>query len=196
MPESEPPIIPALKPFDFTPALALPINRRFLESVEAAQEILDMTSFAEFMVGPCIPPRGASEAELAALEGRLGVPLPAEYRQFLAFKRYLKIGEGWEIGGFAHSTGVFIAQNPWMELKRVPGRRLLTFAHFGEFTFDDFLAFDLSDPAQPVVALLWEHRCTLPYAETFSLALWRLTHEVEFVDAEDPPPAMIAGDDE
>ena len=129
------------------------------------------------MEAPCVPDAGASENEIQELESRLGLPLPAEYRQFLGLCRYLKMSDGTEIGGFSHE-GVQVTENPWLSDEHRPGVKYLVFANYWRYAEGDQLMFDITDPSRPVVAYLHEHGPLFEfYAPSFSLALWRLVHE-------------------
>ena len=130
--------------------------------------------FSDF---PCIP-AGASDAELKDFEQRLvGTPLPDEYRQFLKMSRYLKVGDGIEVGGLDHE-GVHVTAAPWVSDEHRPGVKYLVFANYWRYADGDHLMLDLSEPNPPVVAYLHEHGPLFEdYAPSFSLALWRLVHE-------------------
>ena len=105
------------------------------------------------------------------------MPLPDEYRQFLMISRYLKIDDGFEVGGLDHE-GVYVTEVPWVSRKHRPGVDYLVFANYWRYADGDQLMFDLSEPSQPVVAYLHEHGPLFEaYAPSFSLALWRLVHE-------------------
>jgi hypothetical protein len=131
------------------------------------------------MEAPCVPSTGASEDELQQMESELGIPLPSEYRQFLATCRYLKLEDGTEIGGFDYN-GLFVVQSPWVSDQHRSGVQYLVFANYWRYADGDQLMFDLSDPTYPVVAYLHEHGPLYEaYAPSFSLALWRLVHETE-----------------
>ena len=109
----------------------------------------------------------------------MGMPLPAEYRQFLALCRYLKMSDGIEIGGF-RQEGMYVTEVPWVSDKHRQGVKYLVFANYWRYADGDQLMFDMTDPNHPVVAYLHEHGPLFErYAPSFSLALWRLLHEYE-----------------
>ncbi|TVS15873.1 MAG: hypothetical protein EA424_15195 [Planctomycetaceae bacterium] len=144
-------------------------------SIEKARERVTQSGYQPFSDFPCVPSIGATETELAQLEGDLGSSLPSEYRTFLALCRYLKIDDGCEIGGFDHE-GVYVAEIPCVSDQRRPGVPYLVFANDWRFADGDQLMFDLSDSNNPVVASLHEHEhgpLFEVYAPSFSLALWR-----------------------
>ena len=164
-------------PFDFRRVAALPLEERFSASVKAARQVLARSRYQTFSDFPCIPDRGAEPSELARLETSLGAPLPDEYRVFLSRHRYLKLDDGREIGGLDHQ-GLYVTESPWLSDQHCPGRRYLVFAAYWRYADGDQLMFDLSDPAQLVIAYLHEHGPAFAfYLPSFSLALWRLVHE-------------------
>jgi len=163
--------------FDFRAAEGLPISERFRICLERAREIVAQNRYGDYADAPCIPDSGASEVELQEMETRLGVPLPAEYRRFLAQCRYLKLSDGTEIGGFSHE-GVYVTEVPWLSREHRPGVDYLVFANYWQHADGDQLMFDMTDVRRPVVAYLHEHGPLFEfYAPSFSLALWRLVHE-------------------
>lgn len=164
-------------PYDFTEALALPVHERFTYSLDSAKAIIAENGYQEFSDFPCVPSVGATRAELGQLESDLGIALPSEYKQFLARCRYLKIDDGLEIGGFDHE-GLYVTESPWVSGEHRAGTTYLVFANYWRFADGDQLMFDLSDNRHPVIAYLHEHGPLFElYAPSFSLALWRLTHE-------------------
>jgi hypothetical protein len=163
--------------YDFSEAMALTVSQRMTGSIEKARERVAQSGYQQFSDFPCVPAIGATETELAQLEGDIGRSLPSEYRGFLSLCRYLKIDDGCEIGGFAHD-GVYVTENPWVSDQHCPGVPYLVFANYWRFADGDQLMFDLSDSSHPVVAYLHEHGPLFEaYAPSFSLALWRLVHE-------------------
>ncbi len=124
---------------------------------------------------PPVPDGGATDAELAALEKELAVPLPAEYRAFLRRWRYLVIDDGYKVWGLDHD-GVSIGR-PWVSTEHRPGVEYLVVGDYWQFADGDQLMFDLSDAEQPLVAYLHEHGPLYEtFAPSFSLALWRIVH--------------------
>ena len=163
--------------FDFGPAEALPLSDRFRICLDRARAMVEESGYQEFCSAPCVPSTGASAAELQELESGLGVPLPAEYRQFLSCCRYLKIEDGTEVGGLGNGR-LFVAEVPWVSCEHRPGVDYLVFANYWRYADGDQLMFDLTEPNHPVVAYLHEHGPLFEsYAPSFSLALWRLVHE-------------------
>ena len=170
-------IVPA---FDFREAIALPLAERFRICIDRAQEIVS-DGYAMLCDAPCVP-GGASETELEKMEAGLGVQLPDEYRQFLTVCRYLKIDDGTEVGGLDHD-GLYVTEVPWVSNKHRPGVDYLVFAGYWRYADGDQLMFDLSEPSCPVIAYLHEHGPLFEFfAPSFSLALWRLVHEIETED--------------
>lgn len=165
--------------YEFTAALALTVDERLARSLDSARRLVAENGYQKFSDYPCVPEFGASHEELAEMEAELGRSLPDEYRKFLSQCRYLKIDDGCEIGGLDHN-GVYVTEIPWISDDHRPGVQYLVFANYWRFADGDQLMFDLSDPLQPVVAYLHEHGPLYePYAPSFSLALWRLVHEIE-----------------
>jgi hypothetical protein len=163
--------------FDFTEAERLTLSERFARSLERARDLVEANGYQGFSDFPCLP-AGATDAELKDLELRLtGASLPNEYRQFLMISRYLKINDGYEVGGLDHQ-GVYVTEWPWVSKAHRPDVEYLIFANYCRYADGDQLMFDLSEPHQPVVAYLHEHGPLFEdYAPSFSLALWRLVHE-------------------
>ena len=139
-------------------------------------------SFSDF---PCVPEHGATEPELAEVESKMGRSLPPEYRTFLSRCRYLKMDDGREIGGLDHN-GIYVAERPWISAEHRKGVEYLVFANYWAYADGDQLMFDLSDPDYPVIAYLHEHGPLYEaFAPSFSLALWRLVHEIEEQDEDE-----------
>jgi hypothetical protein len=169
-------IVPA---FDFGPGEALPLSERFRICLDRAREIVAASGYGEYTDAPCVSSDGASESELQKMESGLGVQLPAEYRQFLASCRYLKINDGMEVGGLDHD-GFYVTEVPWVSSEHRRGVDYLVFANYWRYADGDQLMFDLTEPGRPVIAYLHEHGPLFEfYAPSFSLALWRLVHETE-----------------
>lgn len=169
---------PRLPPFDFQPALRLPLGERLSVSVARVIEWHRRSGYAELCNDlPPVPQAGTSVVEIAALEEQLGISLPAEYRAFLCRWRYLDLGTGMKIWGFDHE-GVSIG-SPWVSEEHPVQGRFLVFGDYWRFADGDQLMFDLSNPEAPVVAYLHEERPPRiePFAPSFSLALWRMVHE-------------------
>jgi hypothetical protein len=165
--------------YDFSAAVALTVDERFARSLDSARRLVAGNGYQKFSDFPCVPESGASDDELAKMESKLGRSLPDEYRKFLSQCRYLKIDDGCEIGGLDHN-GVYVTEVPWISDEHRPGVKYLVFANYWRFSDGDQLMFDLSDPTQPVVAYLHEHGPLYEsYAPSFSLALWRMVHEIE-----------------
>lgn len=164
--------------YDFSEARALTEGERISRSLDTARHLVAANGYQGISDFPCVPATGASDHELARLEARLGTALPVEYRRFLSRCRYLKIDDGSEIGGF-DQDGVFVTECPWVSDDHRPSVQYLVFANFWHYSDGDQLMFDLSDPTHPVIAYLHEHGPLYElYAPSFSLALWRLVHEL------------------
>jgi hypothetical protein len=163
-------------PFDFGEALRFHPEERMRRSVDRVRLRLSEDGLWDIFGVPPVPISGASEAELLRLESTLGMPLPAEYRAFLANWRYLILGDGLKVWGFDHE-GVGVG-SPWVSDHHRPGVRYLVFGDYWGFADGDQLMFDLSEPSQVVVAYLHEHGPVYEeFAPCFSLALWRMAHE-------------------
>ena len=162
--------------FDFTEALKLtPLDRMRNAVSLARRRLADQGALGYFMIPP-IPDRGATDAELDALQLGVGVDLPEEYAEFLRSWRYLIADDGYQVWGLDHE-GVSIGR-PWVSDQHRDGHRYLVFGHYWRYADGDQLLFDLDDPATPVVAYLHEHGPSFErYAPTFSLALWRMLNE-------------------
>jgi hypothetical protein len=162
--------------YDFREAEALSVEARFAESVSTARRLLAKSRYQTICTFPCIP-GGASESELQHLQSKLSVPLPEEYRLFLAQHRYLKLDDGCEIGGLDHD-GLGVTEGIWLSSEHRANVSYLVFAAYWRYADGDQLMFDLSEENQPVVAYLHEHGPAFElYAPSFSLAVWRLVHE-------------------
>lgn len=168
-----------VKPYDFSATSSLTVSERLARSLETARSLVISNGYQRLSDFPCVPTVGASEAEIAQLESELGIPLPREYRQFLAVCRYLKIEDGREVGGLDHN-GVYVTEIPWVSDEHRADVPYLVFANYWRFADGDQLLFDLSDATHPVIAYLHEHGPLYEsFAASFSLALWRLVHETQ-----------------
>jgi hypothetical protein len=164
-----------IEDFDFTDALALPVDERMQECVSQVNQRLTDQGLLNIFDIPPIPSRGASEEEINDLGLRTGVPLPEEYAGFLRHWRYLIIGDGYQVWGFDHD-GVTIGW-PWLSDQHHIGHKYLVFGHYWRYADGDQLLFDLDDPKTPVMAYLHEYPLIEYYAPSFSLAFWRMVHE-------------------
>ncbi|MCR9118458.1 MAG: SMI1/KNR4 family protein, partial [bacterium] len=135
--------------YDFAEAMALTVSQRMTRSIEKARDLVSRSAYQQFSDFPCVPQDGATETEIAQLEGDLGRSLPAEYREFLSRCRYLKIDDGCEIGGFAHD-GVYVTEIPWVSDQHRFGVPYLVIANYWRFADGDQLMCDLSDANHPV----------------------------------------------
>jgi hypothetical protein len=169
--------------FDFSEALRMsPIERIERSIARAARLAKSYQSFSDY---PCVPETGATESELSKIEAELGQSLPPEYRGFLSRCRYLKIDDGLEVGGLDHD-GVYVTERPWISDEHRAGVQYLVFSNYWTYADGDQLMFDMGDPKYAVVAYLHEHGPLYEsFAPSFSLALWRMVHEVEERDTED-----------
>lgn len=167
-------VVPA---FDFSEPLRMSLAERLDSCLVRARELAK--SYQSFSRYPCVSERGGTESELAAVESAIGRPLPPEYRAFLSRCRYLKITDGLEVGGLDHD-GRYVTERPWLSGNHRPGVEYLVFANYWAYADGDQLMFDMTDPACPVVAYLHEHGPLFEaFAPSFSLALWRLVHEID-----------------
>ena len=163
--------------YSFQEANSLPLQDRFRLCIKQAKKIVLENGYQDLRDYPCVPEKGATEAELHDLETQLSTVLPLEYREFLAMCRYLKLDDGREIGGFDHD-GLYVAEKPWVWRRHQEGATYLVFANYWRYADGDQLMLDLTQSAKPVIAYLHEHGPLFePYAPSFSLALWRLIHE-------------------
>jgi len=163
-------------PFDFARARRLDPVQRMRVCIDQVRNGLIANGVWDLFGVPPVPTAGAAEDELQRLEAELGVPLPAEYREFLARWRYLVIEDGRRVWGLGHE-GVSIG-TPWVSDDHRPGVRYLVFADYWAFADGDQLLFEVGTPSQAVVAYLHEHGPLYEqYAPSFSLALWRMVHE-------------------
>ncbi len=162
--------------FDFTEALRYDPDERMRLCVDRVRDRLSDEGLWDLLLIPPVPEMGASAGELRDLESILEVPLPTEYRAFLANWRYLIIGDGLKVWGFDHdgvSTG-----SPWVSNQHRADVRYLVFGDYWDYADGDQLMFDLSDSRRTVVAYLHEHGPRYEtFAPSFSLALWRMVHE-------------------
>ena len=153
------------------------VTERFASCLARARVLAE--SYQSLSDYPCVPEGGATASELAEIESDIGRPLPPEYREFLSRCRYLKIDDGREIGGFGHD-GLYVTERPWISDKHRADVEYLVFANYWVYADGDQLMFDLSHSHYPVVAYLHEHGPLYEtFAPSFSLALWRLVHEIE-----------------
>jgi hypothetical protein len=167
----------AVLSYDFSPATFLTVSERFASSLKLARSISIANGYQSVSDFPCVPDVGASESEISSLEFTIGIRLPAEYREFLAICRYLRIEDGCEIGGLDYK-GVYVTQRPWVSKSHDSELRYLVFANYWRFADGDQLMIDLSSDSRPIIAYLHEHGPLFEaYAPSFSLALWRLVHE-------------------
>ena len=146
-----PRIIPV---FDFSEALSLTVAERLDRCLARARDIA--AGYQPFVDHPYVPERGATEAELTALESSLGRLLPSEYREFLRRCRYLNLSDGLQIGGLDYD-GVQVADSPWISVSHRKDTEYLIFASYWRYADGDQLMFDLSDAEHPVAAWLHEH---------------------------------------
>jgi hypothetical protein len=162
--------------FDFAEALSHELDERMRLCVDRVRDRLFDEGLWDIFLIPPVPSNGASEGELRDLESDLGVPLPSEYRAFLANWRYLIIDDGLKVWGLDHE-GVSIG-GPWVSDQHRADVRYLVFGDYWGYADGDQLMFDLSGSHRTVVAYLHEHGPLYEsFAPSFSLALWRMVHE-------------------
>lgn len=162
--------------FDFSEPLRMTVSERFDRCLARAHHLA--VTYQEFSDYLCVPEHGATESELVEFESKLGRLLPPEYRIFLSRCRYLKIGDGREIGGLPY-RGCYVTVSPWISDEHREGVEYLVFANYWIYADGDQLLFDLSDPSYPVIVYLHKHGPLYEmFAPSFSLALWRLIHEL------------------
>ena len=171
-----------IEDFDFTDASVLSAEERIRECVSKVEQRLTDQGLLDIFNIPPIPSHGASEEELNGLVLRIGVPLPEEYAWFLRHRRYLIIDDGYQVWGLDHD-GVTIGW-PWLSDQHLTGHNYLVFGHYWRYADGDQLLFDLDDPKTPVMAYLHEYPLIETFAPSFSLALWRMVHELLHDDSE------------
>jgi len=166
-----------IPPFDFAEALSYRTAERMRLCVDRVRHRLSSDGLWDIFLGlPPVPSDGASEGELQELESGHGVPLPPEYRAFLANWRYLIIGDGLKVWGLGHE-GVSIGW-PWVSDRHRADARYLVFGDYWAYADGDQLMFDLSEAGGAVFVYLHEHGPLYePFAPTFSLASWRMVRE-------------------
>jgi hypothetical protein len=166
-------IVPA---FDFSPALLLPVQERMRQCVNRVRERLTKEGHWDIFGIPPVPDIGATPEELQAIEAKLGVQLPEEYRAFLGSWRYLILDDGLVVWGLDHE-GVSVGR-PWVSNKHRSGVRYLVFGYYWGYADGDQLLIDLDEPKYPVAVYLHEHGPLFEsFAPSFSLALWRMVEE-------------------
>lgn len=94
--------MPLLPTFDFTEASSLSCEQRLKTSQAKLSAVCDIWMPPDLRNVPAIPAEGASEEELVQLEQENGMPLLAEYREFLRLCRYLDLVPGLGIWGVSH----------------------------------------------------------------------------------------------
>ena len=164
-----------VEPYDFGAALQLTPQERLDTCI--AKVRADIAGYQALFDYPLIPPVGASDQELEALEAELGVPLPTDYRLLLKQWRYLQIsGDGCSIWGLPYKGISF--GGPWISEKHVPGRKFMVIGEYWRYADGDQLMFDLQDRGIPVV--MWLHEAgprVEHFAPSLSLAVWRLVYD-------------------
>lgn len=90
--------------------------------------------------------------------------------------RYVAIDDGLTVWGLPHK-GIGIG-TPWISDEHMKGFSYLVFGYYWRFADGDQLMIDLNDPSLPIVAYLHEYPAVEYFAPSFSLALWRMVHEV------------------
>lgn len=165
-----------LPPFDFAAPLRMSAEQRIETSLRVVQALVEADGdFADERTP--IVAQGATSRELEALEARLGVGLPGEYRRFLARCGRLDLDDGFRVFGVAQDAGDG-SHEPWVSDTHREGFRYLVVADYFRLADGDQLLIDLRDPNHAVVAYLHEEGPLFePYAPSFSLAPWRFVHE-------------------
>lgn len=174
---------PILPPFDFTEAQGLTVLQRFDRSIEAVRSEHAARGYIGYIdeLGqlPAIPPRGAADKELAALQRQLQVTFPDEYLDFLRRWRYIEVDAGLQIYGFDYD-GVYPTGSPWVSDEHFKGRRYLIIGDCWNYADGDQLVVHISGDKCQQQVLLYLHEDgprIEEYAPSFSLALWRLVYE-------------------
>jgi hypothetical protein len=163
--------------FDFGNALGLSPSDRLASAIEMARDVAETSGHAvscrEWGYA-AVPSGGATPSEVSALEAAVG-PLPPDYREFLLIIRYLELDSGCSVGG-CQAEGVVPIAPP--SRRGLLGHDCLVFADYWLDADGDKLVFLLDKPGQPVARYRHEEGPRLvPFADTFSLALWRMVHE-------------------
>lgn len=165
-----------LKPYNFNDALSLSPDERCQICVERIEEEYTRNGLGCWEEVPMVPPIGATQQELEHLESAIGFSLPPEYAQFLRSWCYLNVtASGLCVWG-TNYKGIGMG-TPWVSENHRTPCKYLVFADYWNFADGDQLMFDLNDNKTPVVAYLHEHNLIEYFAPSFSLALWRMTHE-------------------
>jgi hypothetical protein len=156
---------PFLPDYDFTAALALSPAARIERAAKALRRRDSHVS------------SGASSAEVAELERRVGRPLPKEYALLLRTHRCLVVDENVYIGGL-DTSGKHAPDAGWISDEHRDGRTHLVIGRYDLYADGDQILIDLDDSKQPVVVYLHEEGPRFePFAPTVSLAVWRLVFE-------------------
>ncbi len=167
------PIIPA---YDFTEARGLTPLQRLMHAVNTVQVRNLNPLISLYKDLSLIPPFGATDAEVDALEQRIGVSLSSEYRLLLNHCRYLQLGVGLSIWGLNYE-GISIG-SPWVLQNLTPGRSYLVIGDFCRYGDGDQVMIDLSDDKQSVIVYLHEEETKVHFfAPSLSLAIWRMVTE-------------------
>ncbi len=168
-----------LPDFDFSPAESMTVAERFSSALEKARSLVEENGCQRLSGFPCVPTQGATAEEISRLEAGLEHPLPVEYREFLEMARYLKIDDGYEIGGM-DADGRYVTALLWVSDQHASDTRHLVFADYWAHADGDQMLIDLANPDGPVYVYLHEYEGLIEqYAPSFSLAVWRLVHEYE-----------------
>lgn len=162
--------------FDFSPVIGLSADVVLRQSIDSIGRTLAQTRYDRVSRMPPVPPRGAADHELTALESALGAELPADYRTLLSRFRYIRIDDGFSIYGFdweGVTTG-----GPWISARHPVQGRALVFGDYWRFADGDQLLQLIDVAGQPVVAYLHEHGPSVEFfAPSVLLALWRMANE-------------------
>lgn len=121
---------------------------------------------------PPLAPIGAEETEIAEQEQLNEAPFPHEYRLFLRKCRYVDWGGG-SIWGFDWQ-GEWLTESPWVSDEHLHGTSCWVIGDYDK-NGDQFL---ILAGEEAVYVYLHENGPTIErFADSFSLALWRLAYE-------------------
>jgi hypothetical protein len=163
-----------IPPYDFTEAISLSLDERFRRCIDRARELHQLWGLEEDDIVPPVPADGASDEVIGNWEQTYGERLPTEYRQFLSRCRHLLLSDGFRIYGFGDRV-----RSPWISDEHRRGFTFLVIGEYWGYADGDQLMINMNVPEHPVVSYLHEENgATVDYAPSFSLALWRLVHEL------------------
>ena len=156
-----------LPPYDFSEASALPVIERVERSVAILQE--QKRQEADIFGEPSIPfGPGLTENEIRDLEQIQEASFAPEFKEFLRHWKYAGGRTGFDIQGVDN----------WVESDLAAKGPHLIIGNNWRYADGDQLVMPLSGETDKVFLYLHEHGPkTEEFAPSFSLALWRMSHE-------------------